>query len=380
MKDPIHAFREDCVPPSPEKHYSASSSGRSRRVLFVATQLDKPEAHMIAELARTGVEAIVIVGPSRRYASILEVAGIPVHVWTWSRALWSPKRRKLRELLAGIQPDIVHAFDNAALYETWRSLQIKTVSSIIYRGAPFVSWRSRRLYRQCDVSRIACLSSTVRTAMEQYGYPAEKLVTIYKGHDPAWYRPATAERLLELGLPPGVRLVGTAARWRDWKMGPTLVEAFQRLPDDPGIHLLFIGEICDPALERLRKDPACCRRIHFVGEQQDAPSLLGACEVMVMPSNEQEGLCKAVLEAMAQGVPAIVSNVGGPSEIVRDGIEGLNVQPGDDQALAAAMQRLLNDEPFRKACGERALSRVKSTFALATTITRYQTLYQELIP
>jgi glycosyltransferase involved in cell wall biosynthesis len=368
MKDPIHAFREDGVPLSPEKQYSVSRCGRSRRVLFVATQLDKPETHMIAELARKGVEAIAIVGPSRRHASILEDAGIPVHVWAWSRALWSPKRRKLRELLAGIKPDIVHAFDNAALYETWRSLQIKTVSSIIYRGAPFVSWRSRRLYRQCEVSRIACLSRTVRAAMEQYGYPAEKLVTIYKGHDPSWYHPATAERLLELGLPPGVRLVGTAARWRDWKMGSTLVEAFQRLPDDPGIHLLFIGEICDPALDRLRKDPACSRRIHFVGEQPDAASLLGACEVMVMPSNEQEGLCKAVLEAMAQGVPAIVSNVGGPSEIVRV------------QALVAAMQRLLNDEAFRKACGERALSRVKSTFAWATTIARYQALYQELVP
>jgi len=128
MKDPIHAFRENCVSQSPEKQYSVSSSGRSRRVLFVATQLDKPEAYMIAELARTGVEAIAIIGPSRRHASILEAADIPVHVWTWSRAWWSPKRRKLRELLAGIQPDIIHAFDNAALYETWRSLPMKTVS------------------------------------------------------------------------------------------------------------------------------------------------------------------------------------------------------------------------------------------------------------
>ena len=335
---------------------------------------------MVAGLARGGVDAVAIVGPSRRHAAVLEAAGIPVHTWDWSRALWSPKRRELGSLLEGIKPDIVHAFDNAALHETWRTLPVKTVPSIIYRGAPFVSWRSRRLYRQCGVSRIACLSATVRTAMEQYGYPAEKLVTIYKGHDPAWYRPATAGRLLELGLPPGARLVGTAARWREWKMGPTLVEAFQHLPDDPGIRLLFIGEICDPALKRLQKDPALCRRVHFVGEQPDATALLGACEVMVMPSNAQEGLCKAVLEAMAQGVPAIVSNVGGPSEIVRDGIEGLTVPPGDAKALAAAMQRLLYDEPLRNACGTRALARVESTFALATTIRRYQALYRELAP
>jgi glycosyltransferase involved in cell wall biosynthesis len=370
MNTPEQTDHKDCRHPDT----------RNRRVLFVATQLDMPEAHMVAGLARRGIEAVAIVGPSRRHAAVLEAAGIPVHVWAWSRALWSPKRRELKSLLKGINPDIVHAFDNAALYETWRTLETKTAASIIYRGAPFVSWRSRRLYRQCRVSRIACLSGTVRTAMEQYGYPAEKLVTIYKGHDPAWYCPATAKRLLELGLPPGARLVGTAARWRDWKMGHTLAEAFQRLPDDPGIHLLFIGEVCDPDLKRIQKDPTRCRRIHFVGEQPDAASLLGACEVMVMPSNEQEGLCKAVLEAMAQGVPAIVSNVGGPSEIVRNGIEGLTVPPGDVEALAAAMQRLLHDAPLRRACGAQALARVNSTFALATTIDHYQALYRELAP
>ena len=349
------------------------------RVLFVATQLDLPEAHMIAGLARGGVDAVTIVGPTRRHASIVGAQGIPVHTWKWSRAFWSPRRGALRALVRDLRPDVVHAFDNTALYETWKALPPGPRSWVIYRGAPFVSWRSRRLYRRCGVTRIACLSSTVRAEIERQGWPASKLATIYKGHDPAWYRAATPDRLAALGLPPGARLVGTAARWRDWKMGPTLVEAFERLPAEPEVHLLFIGEISDPALDRMARDPARSRRIHFVGHQPDATSLLGACEIMVMPSNEQEGLCKAVLEAMAQGVPAIVSNVGGPAEIVRDGVEGLRAPPGDAAALTAALQRMTGDDTLRGACAARALERVRTAFSIETTIAKYRALYDDML-
>jgi len=129
----------------------------------------------------------------------------------------------------------------------------------------------------------------------------------------------------------------------------------------------------------MARDPARSRRIHFVGHQPDATSLLGACEIMVMPSNEQEGLCKAVLEAMAQGVPAIVSNVGGPSEIVRDGVEGLLAPPGDAAALAAALQRLTGDDALRRACAARALERVRTAFSIDTTIAKYRAMYDDML-
>jgi glycosyltransferase involved in cell wall biosynthesis len=349
------------------------------RVLFVASKLDLPESHLIAGLAHAGLEATAILGPERRHAATLEAAGVTVHTRRWSRAPWSLGRRELREWIAAASPQIVHAFDNAALYDARKALPTGA-AWIIYRGAPFISRRAARLYRTCPVARIVCVNHSIQQTFEQQGWPAARLTTIYKGHAPDWYRPAPPERLRALGLPPGARCIGSAARWRDWKNGPVLVEAFQRLTPPPDLHLLMVGEVCDPALERLRRALPPDPRVHFTGPQPDAAALLGACEIMVMPSNEQEGLCKAVLEAMIQGVPAVVSNVGGSAEIVRDGVEGLRTPPGDPAALAAALQRLVDDPTFRQACGQRARQRVETAFSIRETIARYQALYADLVP
>ncbi len=348
------------------------------RALVIAEHMDLPEAHLFAGLARAGVEILALARPERRHASILEAGGARFESWEWSRRLWSPNRRRLRELLGTWRPRIVHSLHNDALRDVGRAWPDGDAVWIAYRGAPFISRRAHHMYRRRGIARIVCLSQTVRAAMLRAGWPEERLVVIYKGHDPAWYRPATPARLAALGLPDGARCVGAAARWRAGKGGVTLVEAFLQLPFDPRVHLLMIGEVVEPRLVRMRRRLADHPQVHFVGHQPDAPALLGACAMTVMPSGAAEGLCKAVLESLAQGAPAVVSNVGGPAEIVRDGVEGLCVPPGDAVALAGALRRLLEDEPLRRACGERALARIRETFHISTTIERYRALYAEL--
>ncbi len=349
------------------------------RILVVAKHVDAPEAHLFAGLARSGVEILALIRPERLHTAVMEAGGVQVETRVWSRWPWFRGLRDLRERIAAWKPNVVHSLHNDALYNIWRAWpRNQSAVWIAYRGAAFLSRAARRMYRRCGVARIACICESVRAAMLRIGWPAEQLVTIYKGHDPSWYRPAAADRLSMLGLPPNARVVGAAARWRGCKRGDVLVEAFQRLPADPRLHLLMIGEVTDTRLKRLRRNQVDNPRIHFVGFQPDAAALLGACAVTVMPSDETDGLCKAVLESLAQGVPCIVSNVGGPSEIVRDGVEGLCVPPGDVPALAAALRRLLDDEALRRACGERAIARVRDAFHVSATIQRYHALYEEL--
>lgn len=117
--------------------------------------------------------------------------------------------------------------------------------------------------------------------------------------------------------------------------------------------------------------------IRFLGERSDVPSLCRAADVSVLCSH-QEGFSNAVLEAMASGLPAVVTNVGGNAEAVVDGETGRVVQVGDAEALATAILEFALNQPLRVRTGLAARSRAKSNFNLESCVDRYELLYQNL--
>jgi glycosyltransferase involved in cell wall biosynthesis len=82
-----------------------------------------------------------------------------------------------------------------------------------------------------------------------------------------------------------------------------------------------------------------------------------------------------LLEAMASGLPAVVTAVGGNPELVRDGIDGILVPRGDAASFTAAFLRLIDDADTRGRMGRSGAERVRSHFQMAATIERYWTLY-----
>ena len=88
--------------------------------------------------------------------------------------------------------------------------------------------------------------------------------------------------------------------------------------------------------------------VHLLGERSDVPELLAALDLFVLASHS-EGTPTVVMEAMAAGLPVVVTRVGGTAEIVEDGIDGLLVPPSDPMQIAAATGSLL-DDPERAAC------------------------------
>ncbi|MBK6899947.1 MAG: glycosyltransferase family 4 protein [bacterium] len=83
----------------------------------------------------------------------------------------------------------------------------------------------------------------------------------------------------------------------------------------------------------------------FAGAVDDVMAMLPACDLFVLPSL-WEGLPVALVEAMGMGLPVVATEVGGTPEVVNDGTTGLLVRPGDAAMLAAAIDRLIIDEPF----------------------------------
>ena len=128
----------------------------------------------------------------------------------------------------------------------------------------------------------------------------------------------------------------------------TLLTAAQKLLARRGaLCLLLVGRGTDaPEMLRLIEALGLTGIVHPLGLRSDVPEILAAAEALVL-STRSEVFNVSVLEAMAAGTPVITSNVPGFEEMFEDGREGLKTPPGDADALAAAIDRLLDDAELR---------------------------------
>jgi glycosyltransferase involved in cell wall biosynthesis len=114
--------------------------------------------------------------------------------------------------------------------------------------------------------------------------------------------------------------------------------------------------------------------VRLCGPRRDIPDLLARCDVFAL-SSRSEGGPISVLEAMAAGLPVVASDVGGVGEIVVDQQTGLLVPPGDPDALAAALERLLADPALRHRLGAAGRERAAQRFSLGALRAAHLELY-----
>jgi glycosyltransferase involved in cell wall biosynthesis len=117
--------------------------------------------------------------------------------------------------------------------------------------------------------------------------------------------------------------------------------------------------------------------VRLLGQRDDVPSLLRAFDVAVM-SSHSEGSPLAIIEYMAAGLPIVSTRVGGVSELIGDGADGLLVEPHDPAALADGLQRFLSDPALGARLGASAQVRQLAEHDLDRTIGRLEDLYVAL--
>jgi glycosyltransferase involved in cell wall biosynthesis len=174
------------------------------------------------------------------------------------------------------------------------------------------------------------------------------------------------------GAQPALRsdrpLVGNVARLAPQKDHRTLVEAARLVPEADFV-VAGDGELREE-LER----QADGSNVRFLGARDDVPELLASFDVFAFPSLF-EGLCLAVIEAQAAGVPVVATPVGGIRETVVDGETGLLVPTRNPAALAAAIRRLLEDRPAAEAMAAEAKRRVRARFSIERMVEETLQLY-----
>ncbi len=132
-------------------------------------------------------------------------------------------------------------------------------------------------------------------------------------------------------------------------------------------------------LRRLRDELNLGSRLEFTGHLPDPQPVLSAAAIVVHSSIRAEPFPLSILEAMALGKAIIGSGVGGVLESVEDDVSGLLVPPGNPDALAGAIVRLLEDEPLRCRLGSAARRRVIERFSADAAVRRVESLYEELL-
>ncbi len=230
-------------------------------------------------------------------------------------------------------------------------------------------------------ARIICCSEAARRTHVALGYAAEKMVVIPNGFDLSAFRPdpfARASVREEFGVPPQTRLVGVIARFHPQKDHQTFLRAAARLATRrPDIHFLLCGDGIgwdNPALTSLVDIPTLRGRLHLLGPRRDVPRLMAALDVVTSSSAYGEAFPNVIGEALACGVPCVVTDVGDSAEVVGDA--GRVVPPRDPVALARAWDEMLAlSEEERRRLGLLGRARVEAQFSLPRVTAQYEQLY-----
>lgn len=352
------------------------------RVLVVAEGVDRSEAAIFAGLQQSGLRLTVFHEPAVNPASqaTLAAAGIPSMEFRVRHRLDSAATQTLRAFLQAHPQDLVYAPINRTLAVALRATRGSSLPVVAYRGTTGhlsrwdpASWLT---YFNPRLAHIVCVSDAVRRHLvEDLRIPAKRVTRIWKGHDPDWYRSMP----VETAWPEGSGFtVGFAGRIRPVKGVDVLLDSLRWIPEETPLRMVLIGRVDDSKVVRRLRRPEVACRVVALGPCRDAAVLLGRCDVAVMPSVGREGFPRAVVEAMAQGVPVVVSAVGGLPEMVVDGESGWVVPPRDPRALAAALVKLKDNVELRRRLGRAARTRVEACFHVRFSIEAFAKLFRSL--
>lgn len=318
----------------------------------------------------------------------LEGAGLPVHCLYGARgAGWIGR---LRRLIRERNIDLVHDHSPYVAIGTRLGLPRRSRPRLVYTEHNVWDAYHRATYlgNMLTYPRgdyVFAVSKHVNASI-RYPRPLRflsmpRIETLYHGVDPAamgrWGSSAGIRQ--ELDLPEDAPLVCTVANFRPSKGHSVLLEAATRVRQAiPEVRFVLVGlGPLESQIRRQTRELGLDGTVVFAGAREDAPRVAGACDLFALPS-VYEGLAIALIEAMALGRPAVVTRAGGLTEVLEHGKHGLVVNPGDPDALAAAIVTLLQDPHLRLELGEAARRRA-AKFDIRKAVRRHQEVYAELL-
>jgi glycosyltransferase involved in cell wall biosynthesis len=288
-------------------------------------------------------------------------------------------------------PDLVQANGSDTLkYSALTKCVTRARWPLVYRNISVASrWLRNRPHRALSrwmvgyVDHVAAVSEVCRDDfLTTYGIADDRVTMIPRairipGHVAT--REAREQLVALTGIPGDAEVLMHVGSFSEEKNHAWLVDAFAAIrARRPGAHLVLLGDGALRArVAALVAERGLRQHVHLLGTRRDADVLVAAADALVLPSLV-EGIPGVVLEAGAQAVPAVATDVGGVREAIRDGQTGLLVRSGDLEAFVASAVALLEDPARRRRMGAAAREFVRARFDLETIVDQYEALYHRL--
>jgi glycosyltransferase involved in cell wall biosynthesis len=193
---------------------------------------------------------------------------------------------------------------------------------------------------------------------------------------------ADLKRALE--VPVSTRVVTMIARYAPNKRHDVALHALAECPERRNIVLCLVGEAIGPhgdgcrSVVQLAARLGLTRQVRILGYRSDAPDVLAASDLCLLPS-EDDPLPRALIEAMASGVPVVGVESGGTPEVVTSGVTGYLAIPGDVAGIASAIAELLSCEDKYENVAQAALASVRERFSVSTYCDRIAGIHSDVL-
>ncbi|MFH0729393.1 MAG: glycosyltransferase [Pseudomonadota bacterium] len=294
---------------------------------------------------------------------------------------------KLARTLKSLHPDVVHTRNWSGM-DGIIAAKLAGISNIVHGehgwGIEDISGVNpkRVLLRRLlsfGVTEFTCVSRQMVGWLNACIRVRGKRITqIYNGIDCNKFRPViSAEKhqiRAELGLGPDQPVIGIIGRLDPIKDHLSLFEAFLKIKGEfPQAVLLVAGD----GPERKRLERVAGDNIFFLGNRSDAPKLFAALDVFVLTSLN-EGISNTILEAMANALPVVATDVGGTPEIVDDGKTGTLVFPKDIESIAGGLKKYLGHPALGWRHGRAGREKVTEYYSISKMVTEYEKVWSRV--
>lgn len=357
---------------------------RTLRITYIITRADTVGGAQIhvrdfaQRLIYAGHQAHVITGPRGPYSEQLEALSIPTTAIDTLRNPIRPGQdwkavKAVGRFLNEFQPDLVSTHSSkAGIVGRIACRRAHVPCLFTAHGWAFttgVSEPKRVLYRAIErmaaplARRIVCVSNYDRQLAIQAGIDPDRLITVHNGMPDV---PGLPRANPERQDPIRIAMV---ARFDEQKDHVTLLRAVQPIEN---VRLDFIGDgPGEPAARQLAEDLGMASRVTFWGRRDNVADILASAQVFALISN-WEGFPRSTLEAMRAGLPVVVSDVGGSSEAIVEGVTGFIVPRGDVDIVREKLQWLTANATARANMGREARARYEAEFT-------FERMYQQTL-
>jgi len=296
---------------------------------------------------------------------------------------WPRTVARLARLMRRRRPDVILNWAaKTQLYGSPAALLARMSDRVVWwqQNVPSGNWIDR-LATLLPARAVGCYSQAAARAQEKM-WPRRHTFVVSAGAPP----PAAERQRSDIQLPPDVPVVGLVGRLQPWKGQDRMLRAHAVLRDrGHSIHTLIVGgDAYGLSPEYAASLPALVRRlglqdeVTMTGQVPDAAPYIERMDILVNAS-DPEPFGIVLLEAMARGVAVVAVDSGGPAEFIEHGTTGLLAASGEPEALADALEPLLEDADLRARVGEAGRERFLRDFTDEALRERFLRRFEDLV-